>query len=421
MRLLSAFLCVGLSVLAQPRLTLEEAERTGLAHNPQIAAAVFNAQAFEQQTREVRSGLFPNVYGSVSGVGGQDNSHIGAGSLNAGTIYNRIGTGISASQMLWDFGRTSSLIESSKLRATAQVQNAQNARQQVVLQVDRAYFSALRSQAILRVAEQTVTARQLVADQVRALGQGGLKSTLDVTFAEVNLSESKLLLSQAQNDVRSAFAELATAMGTPGDALQTWELAEATVSTRPEPDSAPLVQEALKNRPDVGSARLEADAARRLIAAERSLWLPSVSAIGAVGVLPGHSDRLGGNYSGAGLNVNVPVFNGHAFNARRMQAEYRASSVEHNVRDLENRVSRDVTIAWLGTQNAFQRVGLTAELLDRATLALDLAQSRYDLGLSSIVELSQAQLAKTSAEIQSATARYDFQFQNALLKYQVGR
>jgi outer membrane protein len=278
----------------------------------------------------------------------------------------------------------------------------------------------LRAQAVLRVANETVAARQLVVDQVTALFNSKLKSSLDLSFARTTLSESKLLLAQAQNDVQSTVTELATAMGMPAPPSLNWDLAEASIATQPDPDAAPLIQQALKKRPDINAAHLESDAARRQIAAERALSLPTVSAAAAAGYLPAHTALLADRYSAAGINVNIPVFNGHAYAARRAEAEYRSSSIDQNLRDLENRVTRDVTIAWLGTRTAFQRVGLTAELLDNATQALDLAQTRYDLGLSSIVELSQAQLAKTNAEIQNAAAKYEYQLQSSVLRFQTG-
>ena len=77
-------------------------------------------------------------------------------------------------------------------------------------------------------------------------------------------------------------------------------------------------------------------------------------------------------------------------------------------------------VAWLNANTALQRLGVTAELLQQATQALDLAQARYDLGLGSIVELSQAQLNKTSAEIVSTSAKYEYQIQRAVLDYQTG-
>jgi outer membrane protein len=99
----------------------------------------------------------------------------------------------------------------------------------------------------------------------------------------------------------------------------------------------------------------------------------------------------------------------------------RAKEAAERVHDARNRIARDVRIALLGVTTAAERVGLTARLLEQAAEALELAQSRYDLGLSSIVELSQAQLARTSAAIQNASARYDYQTQRALLDHEVGR
>src|SRR5262249_34883863 len=153
---------------------------------------------------------------------------------------------------------------------------------------------------------------------------------------------------------------------------------------------------------------------------ERSLRLPTISALATAGVIPGHDDHLRGRFGAVGVNVNIPVFNGGLFSARRAEADLRAQAATQNVRELENRIARDVSVAWLNANTAFQRLGVTEQLLDQATQALDLAQARYDLGLSSIIELSQAQLNKTSAEIASAGAKYEYQIQRAVLSYQAG-
>src|SRR5438105_3919793 len=97
-----------------------------------------------------------------------------------------------------------------------------------------------------------------------------------------------------------------------------------------------------------------------------------------------------------------------------------ARAAGQNVKDLENRVIRDVRVAWLNARTAFERLGLSAQLLDQARLSQDLAQSRYDLGLSSIIELSQAQLNLTSAQIANAGAKYDYQTERSQLSYQIG-
>ena len=121
-----------------------------------------------------------------------------------------------------------------------------------------------------------------------------------------------------------------------------------------------------------------------------------------------------------GVNVSIPIFNGGLFKARHAEAELRARAAAQNITAQENLVIRDVRTAWLAATTAYDRLGLTQQLLDQAKLALDLAQSRYNLGLSSIVELSQAQLNLTSAQISSAVARYDYQSQAAMVAFQTG-
>jgi len=138
-------------------------------------------------------------------------------------------------------------------------------------------------------------------------------------------------------------------------------------------------------------------------------------------VLPAHDDKLHGSYSGIGVNVSIPVLNGSLYSARRTEADLRAQAAAQDVRDLEIRIERDVKVAWFNATNAFRRLDVTARLLDQSTRSLRLAQSRYDLGLGSIVELNQALLNKTSAEISNAGAKYEYQAARAVLDYQVGQ
>jgi len=170
----------------------------------------------------------------------------------------------------------------------------------------------------------------------------------------------------------------------------------------------------------VVAQRLSVDASRRFADAERSLWMPAISLVGAAGFTPYHQIGLNDRYSAAGVNVTLPVANGNLFSARHAEALFRAQSQDYVLRDLQNRVSRDVTVAWLDARAGYQRLDLANQLVTQATSALDLAETRYNLGLSSIVELTQAQLNKTRADIEQASARYDYQARTAALRYQIG-
>lgn len=400
-------------------LSLEDAERLAVDRHPLIRAGRYAALAAGETVRETRSVYFPTVLGSFTGAAAADGTRVAAGGLNNPTILDRFAAGVGVSQLLTDFGRTSDLVGSSRLTADAREKDVETRRADVLLAVDRAYFDALRAQAVLKVAHQTVDARQLVVDQIEALAGSQLKSGLDVSFAKVNLGEAQLLLVQARNDVDAAYVTLSAAMGS--SERMTYALADDSLPPAPDDDGAALVARALRNRPDLAAQRLAEEAAEKFAAAERSLWMPSVSFVGAAGFTPYHQVGLTDRYSAAGINVTVPLSNGNLLSARRAEAAFRAQSQTQTVHDLETRVARDVTVAWLDARTAFQRVDLSAQLLAQARDAAELAKARYDLGLSSIVELTQAQLNQTRAEIDQATARYQYQIKTRVLRYQTGR
>ncbi len=138
------------------------------------------------------------------------------------------------------------------------------------------------------------------------------------------------------------------------------------------------------------------------------------------GVAPVRDPRLPESYSAAGINVNIPVLNGGLFKARREEAESHAAAAAKDVEDLSVLIARDVRIAWLDANNAFRRLDVTARMVAEAKEALRLAQARYDNDLGSIVELNQAQLNETSAEITAASAKYDYLNARAALNYAMG-
>jgi outer membrane protein len=404
----------------QPRmqLTLAEAQRLAIQNNPSFSAAKYNAAAAYQVAPQYKAAYEPNLTGNFTSVGADNGSRLAAGALNNPIVFDRVGSGLSIAQMLTDFGRTGNLIAMAKLQAASQDQVTETTRAQILLDTSRAYFGMLRAQAVLKVAGQTVAARQTVADQVTALAESKLKSNLDVSFANVNLADAKLLLVQAQSDVKAAEADLATAMGLPNESG--FVLSEEPMPA-PMPDRVEdLIREAMQNRPELKTLRLQQSAAERFTRAEHDLYYPSVGVIGTAGFVPTGVDTLPGRYGAIGMNVTIPIFNGGLFKARQTEAALKARAATENVNDQQNRVIRDVRVAWLNANTAYDRMGLTHQLLQQATIALDLAQTRYDYGLGNIVELSTAQLNVTSAQIADASALYEYQTQRILVDYQTG-
>ena len=407
-----------------PTLTLKQAEAYAVKNNPQISVGRLLALASQQVTREVRSNLWPTATGDLTGVDAQSGTRLSAGALNNPILYERAGAGVMVTQLITDFGRTSNLVSSAKYNAKAADQNALATKEQILLAIDRAFYNALQAQAVLKVAQQTVQERQTVSQQVDVLFKSKLKSELDLSFANVNLAQAQLLLLDAQNNQNAALATLAMVMGYP--TLQHFQLVEETSPLAPPPGNVDdLVSKAFSMRPEILSLQFQYESARKFQTAERDLLFPTIRAMGAVGDTPvGNSavapspSALNNTYGAVGGNIEIPLFNGFEYTARAHEARLRAEASQERLRDMRDLISRDVRTSWLNANTAYQRLSVTQQLLDQANLALNLAQSRYKLGLGSIVELSQAQLQQTQAQISYAQAGYDYRLSLAVVAYE---
>lgn len=413
---------IALAQTSPPKLTLKDAEILALKNHPQVLAAQSEVGYANQQIVETRSAYYPTVDADVTGSAANRAARIGAGFLTDSGLFNRFGQGITLSQLITDAGRTPNLIASSRFNAQASEQSFKATRYDVLLQVNRSYIDVLHSQSLVRVAEATVAARQLLFEQVSSLAKNNLRSQLDVSFADVNVSEAKLLLLRAQDSVQEAYAELSRALGS--DQVVDYQLVDEPLPPSPPAKADDLIAEAFKNRPELASLRFSRDAAYKFAEAEKDLARPNVSLVGVAGYIPYiaqlSSQIIPSEYGGAAVNVQIPVFNGRLFSARREAARYRALETDQNLRNQQERIARDVRVAWASSMTAFQRIDVTAQFLRQASLALDLAQGRYNLGLSSIVELTQAQLNLTQAEIENLSAKYDYQSEYSVLQYSLG-
>lgn len=400
-------------------LSLADARELALKNHPRLSAAELKALAARQPIAQARAARTPFFTANLTAAGTPDsNSRIGAGAMNVSTVFERVGAGLVVNQLLTDFGRTADLIETSRLRARAENEVAQTARSLLLLQVTANYFYALQAQSVLAVARQTLTNRQVLLDQVSALAKNQLKSELDVSFARVNFEEARLLLAKSDNDLRAAQIGLVTLLGARDS--QTYTLTDPPLPAETAADAAALVTTALAQRPELARLRAERDAALRFARAEKGLAYPTLSAVGSVGSLPIRDPRLPEHYAAAGVNLSIPIFNGGLNAARRTEAELKARVAEETLRDEENNLIRDVRIAHQNTAHSLERMSLTAKLLEHARSAHNLAQTRYQLGASSIIELNQALLNQTAAEIAFANSKYDYLIQRALLDFQAG-
>ena len=401
-------------------LSIREAEAIGVRNNPQITIGKLRALQAREFVREARSALMPSVNLSITSVAANAGSRLAAGYLTNSILYSRTAGGASVSQLITDFGRTTNLVSSSQFQAKAEDQNAIATQQDIILAVDEAFYNTLETHALLQVAEDTVQTRQTLVDQVQALTDAKLRSDLDLSFSKVDLARAKLLLLESNNNYEASISTLSAILGYRD--RQNFRAVEPEQQTSAPPllDATQLIQKAIQLRPEILALQDEVTAAEKFGRSEHDLWWPTVNAMGVVGQAPVRNDQIPSWYGAMGVNINIPVFNGFLFNARAKSADLDTEMKRKKLQDLEDNVARDVRNSWLDTQKAFARLTVTQQFLEQANLALELAQARYKLGLSSIVEFSQAQLQKTDADLQVTDAKYQYRVTQIMLAYQMG-
>jgi outer membrane protein len=406
------------------RLSIQDAEALAIKNNPRISVYHLLYLASNQVTREEKSAFYPTISADLTGVDANQGTRIAAGNLNSPRLLTRGAGGLVLSQMITDFGRTNNLVATSALRAKAADMNAAATADEIKLAADQSFYNALQNLALVKVAEQTVQERQIVSKQITTLFANKLRSQVDVSFADANLAQAQLLLLDAQNNYQAALSALSQVLGY--NSQQQFELVETETEMTPPPDSASqLEDQAFSNRPEIAAQNYEYQAAQHYQKAERDLLLPKIEALGVWGKIPYGSELNGGPafidnwYGGVGANVHVPIFNGFLYPALSKEAKLRAQAAGEQLRDLKDRIANDVRTSWLNSITAYKRIGVSQQFVDQSNLALKLSQERYNLGLSSIVELSQAQLQQTQAQIQYAAAKYQYRIAQAVLRFQV--
>jgi len=186
----------------------------------------------------------------------------------------------------------------------------------------------------------------------------------------------------------------------------------------PAPDS--LLAHSITQRADLSAAQSRQKAAAEFALSEKRLSYPTLNVMGAAGEVPFHDHTLHDNYAAAGFNLNIPVFNGGLFRARQAEADLEANARTQDTNELRLEVSEQVRDSWYRANEAYRSLDVTARLVAQSKEALRLAQDRYDAGLGSIVELNEAQLNETSAEISAADATYTYLSRRAELDYAAG-
>ncbi len=406
--------------LEDQNLTLEQAQQMALKNHPQIRSGNFSLSAAEQDVKAARSTYLPQISGNVVGAYADNGTQIEAGNgLTNSSVLRRGAYGISINQLITDFGRTENQIEAVQADLEARSARVENTKQRVLFEVIRAYYNSLRARALEQVADDTLKARSEFLEQVSALREAGRRSDLDVSIAKQDVSDAQLLKLQAKNGVDDAAAILSQALGF--SEVRYFTLVPEKMAFSPLGNIDHLIAQALDLNPELRALKAHALSARKKADSDYAENYPTINAIGFAGEVPFDPTGLSKTgYAAAGINLSIPIFEGGRITATSKGAGYIAESAREDLIDKQNSLSKDIRVAWNGVKVAYENIDVVKQLLDNASKSLDLTSARYELGKSSIVDLAQAQLAKTKGEIINTNAIYEYLTQRAFLNYTAG-
>lgn len=432
--LFSLLLMSGNLAQAQPRspsdltgkgrfLGLQQAIETGLHNHPIVQEGNAGLIASNARTEQTKSLYYPQVFANADGAAGSARVNPRFVTPAGGLLQPNLSqytAGVLASQRIYDFGYTSNLVESSQYGERAQEQDLNARRALVIVNIQRSYLNSLKRQRLVRIAEETVRERGIITNQVDTLYRQQLKSKLDVNLVRVELVNAESLLVRNRNDFKASFADLNRAMGVPG--ADDYTLEEVTIDVRPQRALGDLVTDSLAH-PELKRAKEQAASAEARKRAMKSQYLPTVSAIASGGYYdtfdPSRNVATGGWWAAGGL-VSMPLFTGGLIENQVKEAGAQHAAANAQSVNIEQALTQQVTNAYLDTVTFAQQIKLAEEQVKTAEEALSLSKQRYKLGLGSIVELTQSEVAVTLAQTKLAEAQYDYKIAEVTLAYAAG-
>ena len=404
-----------------PPLTLLDAKRLALANHPDVKAGRFDEFAAGEAVKIARAGYEPQVQGSAVQAVAPGGTRIAAyNALTDPTVVQRTAFGLGASQYITDFGRTGDLVQAAQYEVRERTAETDRTRDTVLLAVTQAYFDVLRANALLIVAQQTVRERRTLLHLANTLQRAGLRSTLDVAIASRDASTADQLVLEGKNRRLDAFAQLTEAIGSSGYAI--YRLADVA-ALPPMPANLEALQNlAERDNPGIIEARAAGSAAAARVLAAGRLSAPTVTGYGFFGAAPFRESNVAfpSPYAAAGVNLTIPIFTGGSIAAQKRQASDEAAAADEAAIGARNRLLRDVRIAFEDVKTARGNVDVSDRILQTASLALRDTDVRYKIGLSSIADVSEAELQRTQAAIAKTNATYDYIVEEANLEFAAG-
>ena len=399
---------------AMPTLTLDEAIATALKNHPQVVEAKENLNGAEARTGLALAGYYPQISLSADWIRGQSyfpaQETIKISETNTASLYLK--------QTIYDFGRTSGAVEAARGNREAADSGLTVTRQDLTLRVRVAFYLVLAIEKQVVAVRENVKAREEVFRQAQEFFNQGIRAKVDVARAEANFFAAKTNLIRAENNREIARVELANAMGIASLGERTPVQTSFVLLSFPERNSSQ--QNALRNRAELKQFAALKSAATGNLKSAKSSFLPILSGIASIG----YADRdfpPSGDVWGVGLNLTMPLFSGFSSVEQVHEATAAINSIEAKQNNLKLQIIKEVESAWFGGNDAAARIVSTQKEVAAANESKSLAEGRYQEGIGSIIEVTDAQSQTLDAQTADIQAMFDYYTALARLDRAVGK
>lgn len=401
----------GGAIRAGETLTVDRCVAIALTNHPTVVAGAHTVRAVSSRVGQARSAWYPQITAS-SGY-----SKYSLVSDPSNTVLDQYTTNAALTQTLFDFGKTWSQVTIEQRNEDAARADLRDAVNLVVFNVRGAYYSVLQAQKNRDVLDETVKQFEQHLEQARAFFETGVRSKFDVTKAEVDLSNARLNLIRAENALRIARVTLNNAMGVP-DAPE-YAIEDNLAREKYEITLDEAVRRASENRPDLRALLARKEAFGESVALAKKNFFPTFSGNAGYTLQGDHYpiDQSGWN---AGVTLTLPLFSGFLTSYQVREAKENYNVAKANEESLRQAILLDVQRAVLNLHEAEERVDVAELTVRQAQENYDIARGRYEAGVGSIIEETDALVALLNARTGHIAALADYKVFEAALKRAMG-
>jgi outer membrane protein TolC len=404
-------------------LTIEDAVMIGLENHPRIKSSGERIGSQQAILGQQMAAYYPTV--SLSNLYRTSQVTTAAGGSNANEAWSSIAN---FNYTLYNFGKREGNVQASRDTLDATKQDYQTTRQDIILQIKQSYYVYLAAQALVKVRQETVRSRELLVRQAQGFYEVGTRARIDVARAEANLYTARADLIVVENAVKIAWVTLRNAMGL--SRLPEQPVAEDSPEVVLSMNLAEARNAAFRARTELKSFDAQKRASDQLIAVARRGHLPDLNFDVSYGRrnISDDKDDNGRTLNtfplqptwAVGLSLNIPIFDGFRTTNRVEETLHNYYNVKAQEEDRRQQIALEVEQSYLRVVETQERILANESAAKAAKENLDLAQGRYQVGVGSIIEITDAETLYTDAQTTYIRSIYDYKIADAQLARAMG-